>query len=176
MKLIDSGKKKHPCAGDLAYTKHDWAPGTGAVGRFNERGTKYRPFAWGLDDGVCTRNNYQSSHGDELKETISGYPAGLHSWRKAVQSPSHSFKASGGEARAADTTMWSSSELRDEVLESKVELKAAVESMKSDLMKEVARILKARAEEHSKALAQVQVTKTETRSAGSRRAAGVYSR
>ena len=30
LKLIDSGKKKHPCAGDLAYTKHDWAPGTGA--------------------------------------------------------------------------------------------------------------------------------------------------
>ena len=71
--------------------------------------------------------------------------------------------------------MWSSPDLRDEVLESKVELKAAVESMKSGLMKEVAGILKAQAEEHSKALAQVQVTKTETRSAGSRRAAGVYS-
>ena len=61
------------------------------------------------------------------------------------------------------------------MLESKVELKATVESMKSDLMKEVAGIFKAQAEEHSKALAQVQVTKTETRSAGSRRAAGVYS-
>ena len=66
-------------------------------------------------------------------------------------------------------------DLRDEVLESKVELKAAVESMKGDLTKELAGILKAQAEEHSKALVQVQVTKTETRSAGSRRAAGVYS-
>ena len=94
---------------------------------------------------------------------------------KAVQTPSHSFKASGGQARAADTTMWSSSDLRDEVLESKVELKAAVESMKSDLTKEAAGILKAQAEEHSKALAQVQVTKTEARSVGSRRSAGVYS-
>ena len=47
--------------------------------------------------------------------------------------------------------------------------------MKSDLMKEVAGILKAQAEEHSKALARVQVTKTEMRSAGSRRTAGVYS-
>ena len=37
LKLVDSGKKKHPCAGDLACTKHDWEPaGTGAVGRFNE--------------------------------------------------------------------------------------------------------------------------------------------
>jgi predicted phage gp36 major capsid-like protein len=71
--------------------------------------------------------------------------------------------------------MWSSSDLRDEVLESKVELKAAVESMKSDLMKEAAGILKAQTEEHSKDLAQVQVNKTETRSAGSHRAAGVYS-
>ena len=42
-------------------------------------------------------------------------------------------------------------------------------------MKEVAGILKAQAEEHSKALAQVQVTKTETRSVGSRRAAGICS-
>ena len=92
-----------------------------------------------------------------------------------MQTPSHSFKANGGEARAADTTIWSSVDLRDEVFESKVELKAAVESMKSDLMKEVARILKAQAEEHSKALAQVQVTKTETGSAGSRHVAGVYS-
>ena len=47
--------------------------------------------------------------------------------------------------------------------------------MKSDLMKEVAGILNAQAEEHSKPLAQVQVIKTETRSAGSRRAARVYS-
>ena len=53
LKLVDSGKKKHPCAGDLSYTKHDWAPGTGAVGRFNERGTKYRPCAWELNDGIC---------------------------------------------------------------------------------------------------------------------------
>ena len=79
LKAIDSGKKKHPCAGDLAYTKHDWAPGTGAVGRFNERGTKYRPCAWELNDGVRTRENCQSAHGDELKETISGNPAGWHS-------------------------------------------------------------------------------------------------
>ena len=42
-------------------------------------------------------------------------------------------------------------------------------------MKEVAGSLKAQAGGHSKALAQVQVTKTETRPAGSRRAAGVYS-
>ena len=61
------------------------------------------------------------------------------------------------------------------MLESKVELKAAVESMKGDILKEFATILKAQAVEHSKALAQVQVTKTETRSAGTRRAAGVYS-
>ena len=145
------------------------------MGRFNERGTKYRPCAWELNDGICTRENCQSAHGDELKETISGYLAGWHSWRKAVQTPSHSPKASGGEARAADSTMWSSSDLRDGVLESKVELKAAVESMKSNLMKEVAGILQAQAEEHSKALAQIQVTKTETRSVGSRCAAGVYS-
>ena len=61
------------------------------------------------------------------------------------------------------------------MVESKVELKAAVESMKGDLLKEFATILKAQAEEHSKALAQVQVTKAETRTAGARRAAGVYS-
>ena len=61
------------------------------------------------------------------------------------------------------------------MLESKVELKAAVESMKGDILKEFATILKAQAVEHSKALAQVQVTKTETRSAGAHRAAGVYS-
>ena len=146
------------------------------MGRFDERGTQYRPCAWELNGGICTRGNCKSAHGDELKETIAGYPPGWNTWRKAVQTPSHSFKASGGEARAADTTTWSSSGLRDEVLESKVELKAAVESMKSDLMKEVAGIFKAQAEEHSKALAQVQVTKTETRSEGSRRAAGVYSR
>ena len=79
LEAIDAGKKKHPCAGDLAYTKHDWAPGTGAVGRFNERGTKYRPCAWELNDGVRTRENCQSAHGDELKETISGNPAGWHS-------------------------------------------------------------------------------------------------
>ena len=54
LKLVDSGKKKHPRAGDLSYTKHDWAPGTGSVGRFNERGTEYRPCAWELDDGICT--------------------------------------------------------------------------------------------------------------------------
>ena len=175
LKAIDSGKKKHPCAGDLAYTKHDWAPGTGTVGRFNDRGIKYRPCAWELNDGVCTRENCQSAHGDELKQTISGYPAGWHSLRKVVQTPSHSFKASGGETKAADTTMWSSSDLRDDVLESKVELKAAIEAMKGDLLKEFATILKAQAVEHSKALAQVQVTKTEARSAGARRAAGVYS-
>ena len=92
-----------------------------------------------------------------------------------MQTPSHSFKAGGGETKAADTTMWSSSDLRDEVIESKVELKAAVEAMKGDLLKEFATILKAQAEEHSKALAQIQVTKTETRTAGARRAAGVYS-
>ena len=85
---------------------------------------------------------------------------------------SHSFKAGGRETKAADTAIWSSSDLRGEVVESKVELKAAVESMKDDLLKEVATILKAQAEEHSKALAQVQVTKTETRTAGARRAAG----
>ena len=61
------------------------------------------------------------------------------------------------------------------MVESKVELKAAVESMKGDLLKKFATILKTQAEEHSKALAQVQVTKTETRTAGARRAAGVYS-
>jgi hypothetical protein len=65
--------------------------------------------------------------------------------------------------------------MRDALVESKIELKAAVESMKGDLMKEFASIPKTQAEEHSKALAQVQVTKTETRPAGSRRAAGVYS-
>ena len=92
-----------------------------------------------------------------------------------MQAPSHSFKAGGGETKAADTTMWSSSDLRDDVLESKVELKAAIEAMKGDLLKEFATILKAQAVEHSKALAQVQVTKTEARSAGARRAAGVYS-
>ena len=144
------------------------------MGRFDERGTQYRPCAWELNGGICTRGNCKSAHGDELKETIAGYPPGWNTWRKAVQTPSHSFKASGGEARAADTTMWSSSDLRNEVLESKVELRAAVESMKSH-MKEVTGILKAQAGEHSKSLAQVQVTKTETRSAGSRRAADVYS-
>ena len=60
------------------------------------------------------------------------------------------------------------------MVESKVELKAAVESMKGDLLKEFATIRKAQAEEHSKALARVQVTKAETRTAGARRAAGVY--
>ena len=109
-----------------------------------------------------------------MKETIAGYPAGWHTWRRAVQTPSHSFKA-GSETKAADTPLWTSSDLRDEVVESKVELKAAVESMKGDLLKEFATILKAQAEEHSKALAQVQVTKAETRTAGARRAAGVYS-
>ena len=48
LKLADSGKKRHPCAGDLAYTKHDWAPGTGAVGRFNERGTQYTARVHGI--------------------------------------------------------------------------------------------------------------------------------
>ena len=145
------------------------------MGCFNERGTKCRPCAWELNDGVRTRENCQSAHGDELKETISGYPAGWHSWRKSVLTSSHLFKASGGEAKAADTTMWSSSDLRDEVLESKVELKAAVESMEGDLINEFATILKPQAEEHSKALAQVVITKTETRSAGARRAADVCS-
>ena len=64
LKLIDSGRKKYPCGGDLSYTKHDWAPGTGTGGRFNECGTKYRPCAWELNDGICTRENYQSAHGD----------------------------------------------------------------------------------------------------------------
>ena len=68
LKAIDSGKKKHPCAGDLAFTKHDWAPGHGAIGRFGPRGTKFRPCAWELNDGICTRENCQSSHGDELRE------------------------------------------------------------------------------------------------------------
>ena len=175
LKAIDSGNKKHPCAGDMAFTKHDWAPGTGAIGRFDPRGTKFRPCAWELNDGVCNRENCQSSHNEELKETIAGYPPGWHTWRRAVQTPSHSFKAGGVQTKAADTAMWSSSDLRDEVVETKVELKAAVESMRSDLLKEVAAILKTQAEEHSKALAQVQVTKTETRTAGARRAAGVYS-
>ena len=173
LKTIDSGKKKHPCAGDLPFTKHDWAPGTGAVGRFDPRGTRFRPCAWELNDGVCTRENCQSSHKEEAAATIAGYPPGWHSYRRLVQTPSHSFKAGGGEAKATD--MWSPSELRDEVVETKVELKAAVESMKSDLMKEFATILKTQAVEHSKALAQVQVTKTETRSAGARRAEGVFS-
>ena len=70
--------------------------------------------------------------------------------------------------------MWSSSDLRDEVVEPKAELKAAVESMKGDLLKESATTLKAQAEEHSNAPAQVQVTKTEACTAGARRAAGVY--
>ena len=109
-----------------------------------------------------------------MAEAIAGYPAGWHTWRRAVQTPSHSFKA-GSQVKAADTPLWTSSDLRDEVVESKVELKAAVESMKGDLLKEFATILKAQAEEHSKALAQVQVTKAETRTAGARRAAGVYS-
>ena len=104
-KAIDSGKKKHPCAGDLAFTKHDWAPGHGAIGRFDPRGTKFRPCAWELNDGICTLENCQSAHGDELRETIAGYPAGWHNWRKGVQTPSHSFKAGRGETKAADTTM-----------------------------------------------------------------------
>ena len=173
--VVDSGKKKYPCARDLACTKHDWEPGAGAVGRFNERGTKYRPCAWELNNGVCTRENCQSAHGTELKETIAGYPPGWHTWRKAVQTPSRPFKASGGETKATDTTMWNSSALRDGLVESKIELKAAVEPMKGGSMKEFASILKTHAGEHSKALAQVLVTKMETRSAGSRRAAGVNS-
>ena len=175
LKAIDSGKKKHPCAGDMAFTKHDWAPGTGAIGRFDPRGTKFRPCAWELNDGVCNRENRQSSHNEELRETIAGYPPGWHTWRRAVQTPPHSFKAGGNQAKAADTAMWSSSDLRDEVVETKVELKAAVESMRDDLLKEVATILKAQAGKHSKALAQVKVTKAETRTAGARHAAGVYS-
>ena len=153
LKAIDSGEKRHPCAGDVAFTKHDWAPGTGAIGRFDPPGTKFRPWAWELNDGVCTREGCTSSHGDEMKETIAGYPAGWHTWRRVVQTPSHSFKAGSETKKAADTARWTSSDLRDEVAESKVELKAAVESMKGDLPKEFATILKAQAEEHSRALA-----------------------
>ena len=91
-----------------------------------------------------------------MAETIAGYPAGWHTWRRAVQTPSHSFK-SGSRVKTADAPLWNSSDLRDEVVESKVELKAAVESMKGDLLKEFATILKTQAEEHSKALAQVQL-------------------
>jgi hypothetical protein len=62
-----------------------------------------------------------------------------------VQIPSRSFKASGGETKATDATMWNSSNTRDELVESEIELKAAVESMKGDLMKEFASILKTQA-------------------------------
>ena len=137
LKAVDSGEKRHPCAGDVQFTKHDWAPGIGAIGRFDPRGTQFRPCAWELIDGVCTREGCKSSHGDEMKETIAGYPAGWHTWLRAVQAPSHSFKT-GSETKAADTALWISSDLRDEVVESKAELKAAVESMKGDLPKEFA--------------------------------------
>ena len=59
-----------------------------------------------------------------------------------MQIPSRSFKASGGETKATDITMWNSS---NTLVESKIELKAAVESMEGDLMKEFASILKTQA-------------------------------
>ena len=85
LKAIDSGKKKHPCAGDVQFTKHDWAPGTGAIGRFDPRGTQFRPCAWELNDGVCTREGCKSY--TEMK------------WQRPLQGTRRGGTHGGGQSR-----------------------------------------------------------------------------
>ena len=59
LQKVDAGKKKHPTCGDVNFTKHDWDPGKGALGRWDPRGTQHRPCPWYINDGVCKKGRLQ---------------------------------------------------------------------------------------------------------------------